>query len=186
MSTNLNNSWILWYDKKNHTVGSNDWDKFLIRISTFETMGLFCGLLGKIIPLSQLPNGASYHFFKQGIEPRWEDKNNFEGGKWILVLQKQNLNKADKIWFLTLSSVLGGSFKNNLKRAITGIVGTIKKNQLRVAIWTKKSKNEKLQINIGKVWKKVINESNLLDNFIIEFIPHNIFPIKNNTVPPKQ
>jgi len=57
---------------------------------------------------------------------------------------------------------------------------------LRVAIWTKKSKNEKLQINIGKIWKKVIQESHLLDNFIIEFIPHNIFPIKNVTVSPKQ
>jgi len=111
---------------------------FLYELVHLKLWDFFCGLLGKIIPLSQLPNGASYHFFKQGIEPRWEDKNNFEGGKWILVLQKQNLNKADKIWFLTLSSVLGGSFKNNLKRAITGIVGTIKKNQLRVAIWTKK------------------------------------------------
>mmetsp|Transcript_29746 Transcript_29746/g.25043 ORF Transcript_29746/g.25043 Transcript_29746/m.25043 type:complete len:140 (+) Transcript_29746:49-468(+) len=138
MIDKLNNSWILWYDKKNHNIGSDDWDKFLVRISSFETVNFFCILLEKIIPLSQLPNGASYHFFKLGIEPRWEDKNNFEGGKWVLVLQKQILQKTDKIWSLTLASVIGGSFKNKLSREITGIVGTIKKTQFRIAIWTKK------------------------------------------------
>jgi|Transcript_33874 translation initiation factor 4E len=178
MIDKLNNSWILWYDKKNHNIGSDDWDKFLVRISSFETVNFFCILLEKIIPLSQLPNGASYHFFKLGIEPRWEDKNNFEGGKWVLVLQKQILQKTDKIWSLTLASVIGGSFKNKLSREITGIVGTIKKTQFRIAIWTKKSNNKKLQINIGKIWKKLIQDSLILENFIIEFIPHNIIPVK--------
>jgi translation initiation factor 4E len=178
MNCKLNNLWILWYDKINHNVGSDDWDKFLVRVSSFETIEKFCNLLGKIVPLSQLPLGASYHIFSSEVEPRWEDKHNLNGGKWNLVLQKQNFNKADKIWFLTLTSVIGGSFKGSLKSSITGIVGTVKKGQIRIAIWTKKSDDKCLQLNIGENWKKLIQESLLLEKFAIEFFPHKTHPYK--------
>jgi translation initiation factor 4E len=172
METQFDNSWILWYDKKNLNVGAEDWDKFLVRISSVQKIENFCNLLGKIIPLSQLPNGASYHFFKKGIEPRWEDKKNFEGGRWNLILYKQSFNKADKIWFLTLSGVIGGLFKSSIKPYITGVVGTVKKGQIRIAIWTKKSRNKIIQLDIGNSWKKLIKESKLLKKFTIEFFPH--------------
>lgn len=172
MLKKLDHPWILWYDKKNQNVGTDDWDKFLIRICFFEKIDSFCSLLGRIIPLSQLPSGASYHFFKQGIEPRWEDKYNSEGGRWNLILQKQNLSNADKIWYLTITSVLGGSFGKTSNLYINGIVGTVKKGQIRIAIWTRQFKNEELQLNIGKNWKKLIQESMLIEKFVIEFFPH--------------
>jgi translation initiation factor 4E len=172
MINKLNTSWVLWYDKRNHNIGSQDWDKFLIRISSFGDIENFCNLLGKVIPLSQLPNGASYHFFRQGIEPRWEDKNNIEGGRWTIVLQKKNLIIAEKLWFLTLTSILGGSFGQNMMAFITGIVGTVKKGQIRIAVWTKNSKDKNLQIKIGKSWKNLIYESHLIEKFAIEFFPH--------------
>jgi len=175
MNNNLDNIWILWYDKINHAIGSDDWDKFLVRISSFGTMESFCNLLGRIIPLSQISAGASYHLFRQYIEPRWEDKNNIEGGKWNLVLQKPNLIKADRLWFLTLAFVMGGSVKKHLKSSITGVVGTVKKGQIRIAIWTKRSKDENLQLCIGKVWKKSIQESMILDKFMLEFVPHKFY-----------
>lgn len=178
MNCKLNSLWILWYDKLNHNVESDDWDKFLVRISSFETIENCCNLIGKILPLTQLPLGASYHIFSSEVEPRWEDKNNLNGGKWNLVLQKQNLNKADKIWFLTLTSIIGGGFKGVLKSYITGIVGTVKKGQVRIAIWTKKSNDKKVQLNIGEIWKKLIQESLLLEKFNIEFFPHKTRPYK--------
>jgi translation initiation factor 4E len=172
MCINFDNLWILWYDKKNLNVGTDDWDKFLVRISSVQKIERFCNLLGKIIPLSQLPNGASYHFFKKDVEPRWEDKQNLEGGRWNLILHKQNICKADKIWFLTLSGVMGNFFKSSIKPYITGVVGTVKKGQIRIAIWTKKHKNKILQLRVGNSWKKLINESKLLKKFIIEYFPH--------------
>jgi len=179
MESKLNNLWVLWYDKKNTNVDSENWDKFLVRICSFENLEKFCSILGNILPLNQLSNGASYHFFKQGIEPRWEDKFNIHGGKWNLILQKQDLNKADELWLLTLSSIIGGSFESEFAFLITGIVGTIKKGQIRIAIWTKNSTNKNLQLNIGETWKNIIQDSFILEQFVLEFFPHKTHPFKN-------
>lgn len=172
MLNRFKNSWVLWYDKKTHSIDSENWDKFLVRVCKFEAIDNFSELLGKIIPLSQLPVGASYHFFKEGIEPRWEDKNNIDGGKWMLVFQKHNLIKVDKIWILTLANILSGPSYLDPKQSITGVVGTIKKGQIKISIWTKNSYDENLQLEIGKGWKKLLQNSFLLDKFVIEFFPH--------------
>lgn len=34
---------------------------------------------------SYLPQNSNYHLFKAGIEPKWEDPQNKNGGKWIFV-----------------------------------------------------------------------------------------------------
>jgi len=172
MEHTLNNIWILWYDKKNNNIDSDNWDKFLVRICSFTNLDNFCSVLTNILPLSQLSTGASYHFFKQGIEPRWEDKFNIQGGKWNLIIQKQNLGMADKIWLLTLISVIGGSFGPVLESSIMGIVGTIKKGQIRIAIWTEGYNEKDLQLSIGEIWKNKIQESFILEKFVIEFFPH--------------
>jgi hypothetical protein len=71
-----------------------------------------------------------------------------------------------------LSGVIGGLFKSSIKPYITGVVGTVKKGQIRIAIWTKKSRNKIIQLDIGNSWKKLIKESKLLKKFTIEFFPH--------------
>jgi hypothetical protein len=70
---------------------------------------------------------------------------------------------------------MSGSVKKHLKSSITGVVGTVKKGQIRIAIWTKRSKDENLQLCIGKVWKKSIQESMILDKFMLEFVPHKVY-----------
>ena len=179
MKSELSTLWVLWYDKKNSNVDSDNWDKFLVRICSLKNLEKFCSILGNILPLSQLSNGASYHFFKKGIEPRWEDRLNINGGKWNLILHKQDFDKADRLWFLTLCSIIGGSFYTDLAPFITGIVGTVKRGQIRIAIWTMNSGNKNIQMNIGEIWKNIIQNSFILEKFVIEFYPHKIHPFKN-------
>ena len=52
MLNRFKNSWVLWYDKKTHSIDSENWDKFLVRVCKFEVIDNFSALLGKIIPLS--------------------------------------------------------------------------------------------------------------------------------------
>lgn len=35
----------------------------------------------------ELPSGCNYYYFKEGIEPKWEDAANSHGGRWLMFLK---------------------------------------------------------------------------------------------------
>jgi translation initiation factor 4E len=97
---------------------------------------------------ADIPQGANYHLFKEGIKPMWEDPANQRGGKWTSTYPKQArsaiLNKA---WFDTISAVLGEQFENG--DDITGIVISMRKMGDRIAIWTKTCDNKEKTMKTG-------------------------------------
>lgn len=49
-----------------------------------------------------MPANADFHMFKVGIEPKWEDPECANGGKWtVAVNRKSNL---DTMWLETVSN----------------------------------------------------------------------------------
>ncbi|AAK39854.1 mRNA cap binding protein eIF-4E (nucleomorph) [Guillardia theta] len=165
------NPWTLWYDSSSNNVISYEWNQLLIRISTFDNLEDFLFLLTNIAYLTDLPLGSSYHVFKNNIEPSWEDESNKNGGKWILLLPKNSCCNINKIWEKSLSFTV---FYENCN-LINGIVGSVKKNHLRISIWTSKSEAKNDQINLGKNWYFFLK--NYFDDFHfkIEYSPHKSF-----------
>jgi translation initiation factor 4E len=45
---------------------------------------------------SGLSQGCGFNLFKKGIEPKWEDKHNKNGGKWTILVGKND--DLDKMW----------------------------------------------------------------------------------------
>ena len=61
---------------------------------------LWCSLYDQIFKPSKLQANADFHLFKAGIEPKWEDPECANGGKWTVVTnQKANL---DEMWLETV------------------------------------------------------------------------------------
>ncbi len=60
----------------------------------------FWGLYNNIVKASKLQQGANYHLFKEGVEPKWEDAENENGGKWIVTLdaKERDNGSLDKLW----------------------------------------------------------------------------------------
>lgn len=77
-------------------------DKTTINSIRFVIFGfcLLCSLYDQIFKPSKLPANADFHLFKSGVEPKWEDPECANGGKWsVTSSRKANL---DSMWMETV------------------------------------------------------------------------------------
>jgi translation initiation factor 4E len=71
------------------------------------------GVVNNIPPPSKLPVGSTYHLFREGIMPMWEDFNNAQGGKWTYNEKRDTgvSNKnLDNMWLYTMLCLVGENF----------------------------------------------------------------------------
>lgn len=74
------------------------------RCATVEQWwGLYC----RLVRPSALKPYRELHLFKNGIKAMWEDPNNAKGGKWVIRLRK---NKIDRAWENVCMAMLGEQF----------------------------------------------------------------------------
>ncbi|KAI5163047.1 translation initiation factor 4E [Nematocida ausubeli] len=166
----LNEEWVLWFDYQDKKYTNNDnWSDSLHKLGTVSDIEAFWSTLKEIGDLALLPVSSNLHFFRNGIEPMWEDPRNSAGGKWVLELPfGQN---PEQIWTNTLlfcisesflvrapNGVLQDSIISNstidraLSGAICGAVFSPRKNYIRISIWT--SIKDKKVTRIGELWKE--------------------------------
>lgn len=112
-----------------------------------------CSLFNNLQEPSQLQAGSSYNLFKDGIEPKWEDKANVNGGQWRLQLPNRK-ELLDEYWMNTLMTVIGEGFCPDDSDDIAGIVVNLRRNGDRISIWTKNALSDDLQQSIGSRWNQ--------------------------------
>lgn len=149
--TPLNNTWVIWYhDQK------NDWSingfKKLYEIKTIEDFWDIYQKLNNYVILKGM-----FFLMKKDIEPRWETKENINGGCWSYKINK---NESFISW-LYLSICLCGEqlIKNNNignenKNLVNGISISPKKNFCIIKIWNNdnlKTDNSILIDNINNI-----------------------------------
>ncbi|CAO3687881.1 unnamed protein product [Umbelopsis ramanniana] len=78
-------------------------------------------------PSQMMPNQNLY-FFRQGVEPMWEDPINAKGGRMTLSPTKMAL---DEIWEVVLSAFVGGTCHNS----VVGVVMSRRGRGDRIEIW---------------------------------------------------
>ncbi|KAI8578979.1 hypothetical protein K450DRAFT_244405 [Umbelopsis ramanniana AG] len=78
-------------------------------------------------PSQMMPNQNLY-FFRQGVEPMWEDPINAKGGRMTLSPTKMAL---DEIWEVVLAAFVGGTCHNS----VVGVVMSRRGRGDRIEIW---------------------------------------------------
>lgn len=69
----------------------------------FLGIGLcLCSLHETIFQTSKLTANAEIHLFKAGVEPKWEDPECANGGKWTWVVTNNRKEALDKGWLETV------------------------------------------------------------------------------------
>jgi translation initiation factor 4E len=91
--------------------------------------------------------GSTYYLFKKDIRPEWEDENNKNGGKWQFTFRIQQKDLFDKSWLNTVMACIGETLEYS--EDVCGVVASVKKNEYRMAIWTKTCENEEMCLSIG-------------------------------------
>ncbi|KAM3589483.1 hypothetical protein VKS41_000346 [Umbelopsis sp. WA50703] len=104
-------------------------------------------------PSFMLPNQNLY-FFKQGIEPMWEDPVNARGGRITLSPTKMTL---DELWEVVLCSFVGGTCHNS----IVGVVMSRRGRGDRIEIWMDeqgKEASEDVRAQLSSLLPPIIQE----------------------------
>ncbi|XP_057459579.1 eukaryotic translation initiation factor-like [Actinidia eriantha] len=149
----LERQWTFWLDNQSKPKQGAAWGSSLRKVYTFDTVQDFWCLYDQIFKPSKFPANADFHLFKTGVEPKWEDPECANGGKWTVISsRKANL---DTMWLETLMALIGEQFDE--ADEICGVVASVRQRQDKLALWTKTATNEATQMSIGRKWKEIID-----------------------------
>lgn len=149
----LENSWTLWFDKR--VYGKDvSWEENLKCIGTFSTVEDFWSYYNFIKKPNEIPMGANYHLFKEGVKPMWEDSANRNGGKWIIVLKRTSALDVNEYWERLILSMIGETIDVN--NEICGAVVSRRKAGDKIALWNKTKDNDEVNLAIGRKIREAI------------------------------
>ncbi|XP_042030961.1 eukaryotic translation initiation factor-like [Salvia splendens] len=150
----LERKWTFWFDNQSKPKqGGAAWGSSLRKGYTFDTVEEFWCLYDQIFRPSKFPANADFHLFKAGVEPKWEDPECANGGKWTVTSNKKT--DLDSMWLSTLMALIGEQFDD--ADEICGVVASVRQKQDKLSLWTKTAANEAAQMAIGRKWKEVID-----------------------------
>jgi translation initiation factor 4E len=89
----LQHCYHLWYARKGSHKAS-EYGKSLHFIGRCATVEQWWSLYCHLLRPTELKPYRKLHLFKAGVKPMWEDPENIKGGKWILRLRKNKVNRA--------------------------------------------------------------------------------------------
>ncbi len=127
----LKYSWIVWY--RPPTSKYSDYEKSTIPLASLSSVESFWTIYAHLKRPSALPSVSDYHFFRKGIRPVWEDKENRRGGKWIVRLKK---GVADRYWEDLLLAMVGDQFAE-AGEEVCGAVLSVRSGEDVLSVWTR-------------------------------------------------
>ncbi|CAA2992615.1 eukaryotic translation initiation factor [Olea europaea var. sylvestris] len=149
----LERKWTFWYDNQSKQKPGAAWGSSLRKVYTFDTVEEFWCLYDQIFRPSKLPTIAEFHLFKAGMEPKWEDPECANGGKWTVTSNRKD--NLENMWLETLMALIGEQFDE--AEEICGVVASVRQRQDKLSLWTKNAANEAVQMSIGRKWKEILN-----------------------------
>jgi translation initiation factor 4E len=102
----------------------------------------------------ELPATTDYHFFRDGVNPTWEDPYNSNGGRWTIRLPKKGM-MGSRYWEEVLLSLLGG-FPDVPDGEICGAVISVRGHEDVLSVWHKNSGNQRVVSRIKDGLKKLL------------------------------
>uniref|UniRef100_A0AC35UBN6 EIF-4F 25 kDa subunit n=1 Tax=Rhabditophanes sp. KR3021 TaxID=114890 RepID=A0AC35UBN6_9BILA len=127
-----------------------DWLGRLTMIHTFDELGAFLAFLNEARPPSSLKTGSDYNLFKYKIKPLWEEKENCNGGRAVVTLEKTaNTEALDLMWQELMIALVTEQFTGNMD-AICGAVCNVRNKGSKISIWTRSANDEESNKAIAK------------------------------------
>lgn len=160
----LQSCYNLWYARKGSHRAS-EYGKSLHFIGRCGTVEQWWSLYCHLLRPTELKPYRKLHLFKSGIKPMWEDPENIRGGKWILRLRKNKVNRA---WENVCMAMLGEQFL--VGPEICGIVLSTQFPEDLLSVWNRTATDVGSTNRIRDVLKRILN---LPANFPIEYKPHS-------------
>jgi hypothetical protein len=130
----LDNTWVLYYNdfSPSQTI---QFDPCLVyNIDTIET---FWRTVNNLPTVTNLPIGSTFFLFKDGIDPKWEDEANKEGGSWSIRFhtQREKPDTIDEVWQLLCARLVGESWDDKFNGTVNGLVAKVRDRYITLQVW---------------------------------------------------
>ena len=131
----LRNTWSFWFYKKKAT---GKWQDNVVSIGSVAFVEDFWRVFNYVRPVASLPDGCDYMFFKEGIQPMWEDPANEHGGRIIINMPRSNERHidSDTVWVNTLLGLIGSSYGRDGETYVNGAAISVRYKTDRLSLWT--------------------------------------------------
>jgi len=130
--------------------------KRLVYVTSFNTVQGFWAVYQHLKLPSHLRQGCDYMFFRSGIQPYWESKENKNGGRVLLEIKKQNRNsELVSKWLETLLALIGEQLSE--PSDINGAVVQSRRQADRISVWTRSSDESMRQV--AENYQKLVKSS---------------------------
>ncbi|SPC65850.1 related to CDC33 - translation initiation factor eIF4E [Ustilago sp. UG-2017b] len=130
------------------TLSSSSWEANLRTIGAYASVESFLGCFAKLHRPSQLERHSSYHLFKDGIKPMWEDPRNAKGGKWTITFRQRYPALVDRSWLWLVLGLIGEGMDGEDETC--GAVCSVRPRGDRISLWVKDMSNVEAVNRIGK------------------------------------
>ncbi|PVU86754.1 hypothetical protein BB560_006607 [Smittium megazygosporum] len=142
----LVDEWTVWYDSPSKKVTEQNWMANIKKAADFQTLEDFWSVLNNIPGVNQIPVGANYHVFKNGIKPMWEDPANTKGGRLSVTFNKSAGDTIQNLWFRALAVIVGSdlSIEN-----VCGAVFSNRKVSYRISLWLRNYETKDANVDIA-------------------------------------
>jgi hypothetical protein len=155
----------------NNSNGNFSWGENLVPFGHVKSVEELWSYYRSITPPSQMSLSSVLHFFRKGVSPTWEDAENVQGGRWILLI-KQDRKNLDVYWENLVLSLAGEVLEHS--ELVTGIVVNKRKDKDKIAVWIKRASPEVID-QLGAALRAVVSEDAPYNcSFDMDYVPHPV------------
>jgi translation initiation factor 4E len=171
--TPIQNRYVFWFMHRGNHKGGNqtsidNFEQALIPVASFQTVEHFWRVYDHIArpPSIQSSGQTTFHLFKNGIKPTWEDPNNARGGAWIVRLPK---GLAARFWEELLLAIIGEQF--DVGNEICGAKLSVRFSEDVISLWNRNADNTEATEKIRDLMRRLMR----IPSFIhIEYKRHEL------------
>ena len=145
----LQNSWKFTYKPKvvhtKKTQSEEDWLSSFQKVYDIKSVEMFWCVKNNVLNWSKLHHGSIYAFFKNDINPSWEDKQNKEGCSYMFYMNQNRITEADldDIFESALLFLVGEWSK--FAECVNGVTFERKYRGDKMIVWCNSHSKEMLQ-----------------------------------------
>ncbi|KAL7696809.1 Eukaryotic translation initiation factor 4E [Lotmaria passim] len=160
----LDDLWCLFYlpTTWGENIKEEDYNPMLIfRVDSIPT---FWKVLNNIPAPTELGLSTLY-LFRDGIDPKWEDAANRNGG---IVKVKVTYAQVDQAWELLLCRTIGDSWSPSVRETVNGVVLKVRERAYYLELWVTRDSME-LQRDLATLWQPILGPS-----FAMTYLTHAV------------
>jgi translation initiation factor 4E len=149
----LSRSWSFYYlnsEKK--------WDQRIKLISKIETIQEFWNVYNHVKLPTHISQGCDLLFFQSDIEPKWENAENCEGGRWMVEISRSDRNEnLVSNWLSIILDLIGEHLAVEGVAKCYGIQFQSRKKEDKLSIWVGSGHTRAEVMNLGQWFKEGLN-----------------------------